>query len=82
MEAGGQNWRTWEDLNDKRWIVLVEKVVGKMEEWDLMEVLFHRIRDPLEEEEEIDQQGVAEGITSSCAFPLFCFVSVCSFLGY
>ena len=25
----GQNWRTWEDLDDKRWIVLVEKDGGQ-----------------------------------------------------
>ena len=35
----GQKWRTWEDLDDKRWIVLVEKKGGKegeMEGWDLV----------------------------------------------
>ena len=33
----GQKWRTWEDLDDKRWIVLVPKVggnEGEMEEED------------------------------------------------
>ena len=36
----GQKWDTWEDLDDKRWIILVEKQGGKegeMEEWDLVE---------------------------------------------
>ena len=45
----GQKWRAWEDLDDKKWIVLVEKKGGKegeMEEWDLVEEFFHRIQDP------------------------------------
>ena len=25
----GQKWRTWEDLDDKRWSVLIEKKGGK-----------------------------------------------------
>ena len=45
---GWQKWETWENLNDKRWIVLVEKRGGKedeMKEWDLVEEFFHRIQD-------------------------------------
>jgi len=52
----GQKWGTWEDLDDKRWIVLVEKQGGKegeMEEWDLVEEFFNRIREP----EEVDEDG-------------------------
>ena len=40
------------------WIVLVEKHGGKegeMEEWDLVEELFNRIREPEEEEEDEDE---------------------------
>ena len=45
----GQRWQTWENLDDKNWIVLVEKKEGKegeMEEWDLVEEFFSRIQDP------------------------------------
>ena len=55
----GQKWRTWEDLDDKRWIILVEKKGGKegeMEEWDLVEEFFSRIRDPEEEDEEDESE--------------------------
>ena len=48
----GQKWGTWEDLDDKRWIVLIEKEGGKegeMEEWDLVEEFFNRIRKQDEE---------------------------------
>ena len=51
----GQKWRTWEDIDDQRWIILVEKKGGKegeMEEWDLVEEFFSRIRDPEEDGEE------------------------------
>ena len=51
----GQKWRTWEDLDNNKWIVLVEKEGGKegeMEEWDLVEEFFNRIQDPEEDEEE------------------------------
>ena len=51
----GQKWSTWEDLDDKRWIVLVEKQggnEGEMEEWDLVEEFFNRIREPEEEDED------------------------------
>ena len=55
----GQKWSTWEDLDDKRWIVLVEKKGGKegeMEEWDLVEEFFNRIQDPEEEDDEEDEE--------------------------
>ena len=51
-------------LDDKRWIVLVEKKRGKegeMEEWDLVEErdlvegFFNRIREPEKEEDEGDE---------------------------
>ena len=49
-----------EDLDDKRWIVLVPKVggmEGQMEEWDLVEEFFHRIQDPLNgDEEELEEE--------------------------
>ena len=51
----GQKWKTWEDLDNNKWIVLVEKEGGKegeMEEWDLVEEFFNRIQDPVEDEEE------------------------------
>ena len=35
-----QKWRTWEDLDDNRWIVFVQKEgakEGEMEGWDLVE---------------------------------------------
>ena len=54
----GQKWSTWEDLDDKRWVVLVEKQgdkEGEMEEWDLVEEFFNRIREPEKEEEDEDQ---------------------------
>ena len=59
----GQKWSTWEDLDDKRWIILVEKQGGKegeMEEWDLVEEFFNRIREPEEEEEEEDDEEGGE----------------------
>ena len=46
--GSGAKGRTWEDLDDKRWIVLVPK----MEECDLAEEFFYRIRDPLNDDEE------------------------------
>ena len=59
-----------EDLDDKRWIVLVPKVGGKegqMEEWDLVEEVLHRIQDPLDgneddsdDEEEEDEEEEEE----------------------
>ena len=45
----------WEDLDDKRWIVLFQKEgskEGEMEEWDLVEEFFSRIRDPYDEGKE------------------------------
>ena len=59
----GQKWNTWEDLDDKRWIVLVEKQGGKegeMEEWDLVEEFFNRIREPEEEVEEEESEVEGE----------------------
>ena len=53
----GQQWKTLEDLDDKRWIVLVERKGGKeggMEEWDLVGEFFHRVQDPLDEDEDED----------------------------
>ena len=49
----------WEDLDDKRWIVLVEKKWGKegeMEEWDLVKEFFNRIRRDLEEEDDEEDE--------------------------
>ena len=51
----GQRWKTWKDLDNNKWFVLVEKEGGKegeMEEWDLVEEFFNRIQDPVEDEEE------------------------------
>ena len=59
----GAKWRTWEDLDDKRWIVLVPKVGGKegqMEEWELVEEFFHRIQDPLDQDEDGNDEGGEE----------------------
>ena len=57
MAEKGLKWETWEDLDDKRWIVQVERKGGKegeMEELDLVEDFFSQIRDPEEDEEEVE----------------------------
>ena len=56
MDALGceAKWRTWEDLDDKMWIILVSKVGGKegeLEEWDLVDE-----EDEDEEEEENEEE--------------------------
>ena len=54
----GAKWRTWEALDDKRWIVLVPKVggtEGELEEWDLVEEFFQRIQDPVDDDEEEEE---------------------------
>ena len=69
----GAKWRTWEDLDGKRWIILVPKVrakEGEMEEWDLVEEFFHRIQNPGDDDEEEENE---EGALC-CHFP-FSFLS-------
>ena len=49
-----------EDKGRQRWIVLVEKKGGKeggMEEWDLVEEFFSRIRYPEEDNDEEDEDA-------------------------
>ena len=50
----GERWQTWEDLDDKNWIVLAEKKGGKAGE---MEV-FSRIQEP-----EVEKDCVSLGLT-------------------
>ena len=54
MGAGGKEEAEVENIDDKRWIVLVEKKGGKeveLQEWDLVEEFFSRIQDPEEDDE-------------------------------
>ena len=58
MEAGGQaGGQARAEMENKRWVVLVENGEGKMEEWDLVEESLHRIQDPLDVDDGEEERG-------------------------